>query len=88
MIIKVKTEKENTIVPQLIRTEDIQEVYENPYDADITVIVWYDHDRDNLEVVESFKAFGKRFIKMELDYLYEDGDEFDSDEELINKINE
>ncbi len=87
MLINVKSDIDDFQITKVIRTEDISECSEDAYERNRTRIDFYDH-RDTLIINEDIKSFSKRFIKMELDYFYEEGDNFESDEDLINKINE
>jgi hypothetical protein len=86
MILKVKLDIDNNLITKLIRTEDISEVTEDAYDSSKTKLYFYD-SRDTLTINENIKSFSKRFIQMELDYFYEEGSEFEGDEEIIKEIN-
>lgn len=86
MLIKVNTKGDIRNMNQLIRTEDISQIHEDPYESSKTIVYFYD-GREQLCINEDFDSFAERFISMELDYFYEQGDEF-GDEEFKNKINE
>lgn len=71
MLINVFSKKDIKSVDGYVRSEDIKEVYEDPYDDSQCVLEFYDN-RESLTIEESLPDFMKRFLTMELKHYYND----------------
>lgn len=86
MIIKVQTEVDIKVVSMGIRTEDIDYIYEDPYDKDQTVIVFYESlNKEKLNIYEEFDSFLKRYMDLEIEWHYDTSVDF-GDEEFRNHL--